>query len=67
MSTIFLVMIMFAIFSVIFDSKGFAVLAKGALFLLVCGVCIIFVFSILPAILPFVIIFGIIALLFGKK
>lgn len=67
MQTIFYLMIGFAILSVIFGSEGFAKLAKGALALLVVGVCIIFVFSILPALLPFIIIFSIVGLLFGKK
>lgn len=67
MQTIFCAMIAFAILSVVLGSEGFAKLAKGALVLLVAGGCIIFVFSILPAILPFIIIFGIIGLLFGKK
>ena len=59
MQTIFCAMIAFAILSVVLGSEGFAKLAKGALVLLVAGGCIIFVFSILPAILPFIIIFGI--------
>ena len=67
METIFCVMILFAIFSVIFGSKGFATLAKIALGLLVGGLCIIFVFSILPAILPFVLIIGVICLLVARK
>lgn len=66
MATIFGAMIVFAILSVVFGSDGFAALAKGAFALLIGGACIIFVFSILPAILPFVLIFGAIGFLAGK-
>lgn len=65
MTTLIGLIIMFAIFSVVFNSKGFAFLAKGAAVLFIGGLCIIFVGSILPAILPFLIIIAVIGMIVG--
>ena len=67
MQTLFLIMVVFGILSVVYNSDGLALIAKGALWLLIGGGCIILAVSILPIIFPFACIMGVLVLLFGKK